>query len=406
MNQASGVRERLSTYKKTRFIKIADCGRWVSGGTPRKSEPQYWGGTIPWISAKSLKTFELSDSEDRVTELGAEEVTLVPPGTILFVVRGMSLAKEFRVGITTREVTFNQDLRGIIPSGDVDARYLTRILHAAAAHILGRVTNAGHGTKRLPTDDLKAIEIPMPSLPEQRRIAGILDAAGAIRRKRQQAIGLTEQFLRSTFLDMFGDPVTNPKGWPVLLLGDLVDAQRGISYGIVQRGSEFAGGIPVIRISNIRNNNFDASDIVRTDPVIASSFRRTQIAGNELLLGIRGTIGNVAKSPMAAVGWNVSREIAVIPLKNGIDRDYVMNLMLTDAAQNFLTGKVRGIAQRGINLSDVRNLPVPIPSDDVLHAFINTADRFWDLHKGLQNSFLESTHFFNSLVQRAFRGEL
>src|SRR5690625_4201006 len=92
---------------------LGDCGKWLSGGTPSRSNMDFWGGEIPWISSKSLDRFYVQNSDLRVTEAGAANGTqLVPADTVLFVVRGMSLANEFRVGITQRPVTFNQDLKG------------------------------------------------------------------------------------------------------------------------------------------------------------------------------------------------------------------------------------------------------------------------------------------------------
>jgi type I restriction enzyme S subunit len=182
---------------------LADCGRWVSGGTPRRSEASYWGGNIPWISAKSLKVFDLHDSEDRVTKEGSENgTTLVPAGTILFVVRGMSLANEFRVGVACREVTFNQDLRGIVPAKDVDPRFLGRYLRHASQVVLSQVDNAAHGTKRLPMERLRGLEVHLPRLAEQKRIAAILDQADTIRRRRRQAIETTTDLLPAIFHDM------------------------------------------------------------------------------------------------------------------------------------------------------------------------------------------------------------
>ncbi|MDP3277935.1 MAG: restriction endonuclease subunit S [Deltaproteobacteria bacterium] len=157
--------------------RLQDCAVWYSGGTPNKATPHYWGGTIPWISAKSITGFFISDSEDRVTEDGARNGTrLVPANTILFIVRGMSLKSEFRMGITTRPVTFNQDLKALVPVDGVNPDFLAYAIKARTEEILGLVGEAGHGTGVLPTDRIQSIEIPIPSLPEQRAIAHILGA--------------------------------------------------------------------------------------------------------------------------------------------------------------------------------------------------------------------------------------
>ncbi len=211
----------VQTAWKTR--PLSECGEWVSGGTPSKSVASYWNGDIPWISSKSLKTFDLSDSEDRISQDAVKNGTkLLPKGTVVFVVRGMSLANEFRVGVTAREVAFNQDLRAIVPRSDIDGRFLARFLRARERVIMGLTDNASHGTKRLPTELVEAIQVPIPPLSEQRRIAAILDKADALCKKRKKGIRLNEVLLQSTFLEMFGDPESNPRGWRRVSLSSLL----------------------------------------------------------------------------------------------------------------------------------------------------------------------------------------
>ena len=153
---------------------LRDCATWYSGGTPSRAVPSYWNGTIPWISAKSLVDFYVADSEEYVTEEGAQNGTRrVPKDTILFVVRGMSLKSEFRMGLTTREVTFNQDLKALVAKDGVHAPFLAYAIRARTEEILQFVGEAGHGTGVLPTDRMQSLSIAVPSLPEQMRIARV-----------------------------------------------------------------------------------------------------------------------------------------------------------------------------------------------------------------------------------------
>jgi type I restriction enzyme S subunit len=124
-----------------------------------------------------MHEFFIRDSESRVTVKGSVNGTrLVPENTILFVVRGMSLAQEFRIGVTRVPVTFNQDLKAICPSRDLVPLYLAYTLKALTPQIMSIVDEASHGTRRLATDALARLEIPIPPLDEQRCIAGILEA--------------------------------------------------------------------------------------------------------------------------------------------------------------------------------------------------------------------------------------
>ena len=106
-------------------VALGSKVRFLSGGTPRKDEAKYWNGDIPWVGSAEMAQRRISDTELRVTEEGAREGSkLVPANTVLVVVRGMSLAKEFRVAITERELTFNQDLKALEPGDDLDSLFV------------------------------------------------------------------------------------------------------------------------------------------------------------------------------------------------------------------------------------------------------------------------------------------
>ncbi|WP_326699039.1 restriction endonuclease subunit S [Streptomyces sp. NBC_01754] len=143
---------------------LADTAKWMSGGTPNTSEPDYWDGDIPWISAASLKSPWLDDSERKITGLGAENGTkLVAADTIVFVVRGMSLTSEFRVGLTQREVAFGQDCKALVPHPGIDSVTLLLALRSRTREILGLVDTAGHGTGRLGTDRIEKLRVRLPN---------------------------------------------------------------------------------------------------------------------------------------------------------------------------------------------------------------------------------------------------
>ncbi|MFD5218288.1 restriction endonuclease subunit S [Streptomyces tendae] len=167
---------------------LKDTAKWLSGGTPRTSEPSYWGGDIPWISAASLKTPWLFESERSVTELGAQNGTrLVPKGAILFVVRGMSLTTEFRVGIAQREVAFGQDCKALIPHASIDPVTLFLAIRAQSPKILGMVDLAGHGTGRLVTERVANLRV---RLPHGEAAAGFAARAGAL---MHRAVAVTNE---------------------------------------------------------------------------------------------------------------------------------------------------------------------------------------------------------------------
>lgn len=159
-------------------VKLGEVGTWLSGGTPSASDPRYWGGEIPWISSASLKHFHISGSDRRITSLGVAHGTqVVPAGAILFVVRGMSLKKEFRIGVAQREVAFGQDCKAVIPDPGIYPLFLAHAVSVRSDDILRMVEEAGHGTGRLPTQRIAELVLQVPPLHEQQRTAEILERA-------------------------------------------------------------------------------------------------------------------------------------------------------------------------------------------------------------------------------------
>lgn len=165
-------------FKGSQLTALKDVGRWLSGGTPSTTNSNYWGGTLPWVSAASLKSLYIRKSDRNLTLIGADAATnIVPAGTVIFVVRGMSLKSEFRFGLTQREVTFGQDCKAIIPR--ICPAVLTIALRARTAAILELVDEAGHGTGRLATDLLEQLPIEIPTDPAFASVAQSFLARGA-----------------------------------------------------------------------------------------------------------------------------------------------------------------------------------------------------------------------------------
>ncbi|TWU08375.1 restriction endonuclease subunit S [Stieleria varia] len=150
--------------------------KWMSGGTPSKSNESYWTGAIPWVSPKDMKVFEISDSEDHISEEAARVGTRrVPAGTVLIVIRGMILAHSFPVAITTRDVTFNQDMKALSFDDTETARFVAHWFVTHKAKMVALATASSHGTKRFDLADVYSIPIGMPTKEERERIVERID---------------------------------------------------------------------------------------------------------------------------------------------------------------------------------------------------------------------------------------
>lgn len=169
------------------------------------------------------------------------------------------------------------------PGPGVDGRYLfhmiwtPRFRQAAAASMTGT-----GGQRRVPVSFFARCKIPLPPLPEQRRIAAILDKADAVRRKRQQTLDLADQFLHSAFHDMFGDPVTNPKGWPERRLDFLAEIRGGVTKGRKLDGRHVVT-VPYVRVANVQDGFLDLRE-VKQIVVLGADVDKYRLVQGDVLL--------------------------------------------------------------------------------------------------------------------------
>lgn len=385
-----------------RRTTLGACCEIVSGATPRTDEARFWDGEVDWATPKDLSSLDgkfISSTERRITVagLGSCAASILPPYSVLF----SSRAPIGHVAINAVPMATNQGFKSLIPHpSEVSPDFLYHWLRARRPFL----ESLGNGAtfKEVSKAVVSRVEIVLPPILEQRRIAEALDRADTIRRKRERTAVLLDELLCSAFVEVIGDPVTNPRGWPLKPLEALVDPARGISYGVVQRGPEVRKGVPIVRISNFGGNRFDGSTVVRTSDEISNGYRRTILRGGELVVSIRGTVGRVAIVPAAAAGWNVSREVAVVPLLEGLSRPLVHSALLSDGVQRFILGNVKGVAQSGINLADLRQAPIPCPPAQELERFESMARTVGALEEHIHGARAASEELFIALVRSSF----
>ncbi len=152
--------------------KLGQCGTIAGGMTPSMENPRFWHGSIPWITPKDMKQDVISDSSVKVSQMAVHETSLcrIEPLAVLIVVRGMILARKVPIAWTTDFVTINQDMKALVPRTAVVTEFLARLLRSAQDAFMQQVDEAGHGTRRLPTERLRAVTVTLPPKDEQERI--------------------------------------------------------------------------------------------------------------------------------------------------------------------------------------------------------------------------------------------
>ncbi len=288
----------------------------------------------------------------------------------------------------------------------LDGRYLHHFLRQGTIRIAGekRMTGSG-GQRRVPESYLAELRIPLPPLPEQRRIAQILDKAEALRAKRRAALAKLESLAQSIFLEMFGDLATNPWNFPIKQMIEIVDEKRPISYGILMPGEDQEGGVKYVRVVDIQNGSIDHSKVRRTTPEISNAFKRSLLKAGDLLMSIRGHVGRLAIVPKELNGANITQDSVRLAIVDAVP-GYVCEYVRTPAIQYWMAKHVKGVAVKGINLGDLKVMPVMLPPLPLQQAFARRVEAIESLKAAQRASLAKLDALFASLQHRAFRGEL
>lgn len=381
-------------------INLGEVVTIQGGGTPSRKKAAYWGGNIPWASVKDLGSFHLSSTQETITSLGVtnSSTRVVPPGTVIVGTR-MSIGNPC---INTVPIAINQDLKAITPSSRVHNRYLMWFLHYSEPHLESNATGAT--VKGIKLEHLHKLKIPLPPLPEQRRIAAILDQADAIRQKRRQAIAMTEELLRSTFLEMFGDPVTNPKGWPEQPLSKFGEIITGNTPSR-KDPRNFGQHIEWIKTDNITGvQNY-------LTPATEYLSEKGQIAGREVKPGailiacIAGSLSSIGKVAIADRNVTFNQQInAIQPNTKKVTTPflYAMLKLGQKKVQDISTKGMKGLVSKG-RLSKLEMMIPPLSEQQHFNDFFNT---YLKLRNDIEQTVNIADNLFHALVQQAFQGKL
>lgn len=385
-------------------VPIGDVCDVIGGGTPKTSRPDYWGGTIPWVTPKDLSTQRarhLTTTARCITEAGLRScgARILPAESVLL----SSRAPIGLVAVNAVPMATNQGFKSLVPDpSHVDPGFLAHWLAARTDYLQSIGTGATF--KEISKAVVAKIEVPLPPVEEQRRISRVLDVAGALRAKRNQAVGLTAQLRQSLLALTSSSLPSEVVEWRAL--ESLVAPEDRINYGVVQPGDHVDGGVPVVRVGDLVGGTVRRDGLKCIAPSIDASYRRSRIVGNEILVSCVGSIGLVAVTTPADIGSNIVRAVARIPIESDQLRTYIAAFLATPHVQRYFTAELRTVAQPTLNIKQIRALEVPVPTDDWLARFYKQAasiDRLRD-DQLVQLGHLDA--LFASLQHRAFAGIL
>lgn len=383
----------------------------VNGGTPKTGVKAYWDGPHQWITPAEMgkrATPYIGETERTITDEGLRNSSaqLLPPHSVIL----SSRAPIGHLVINTEPMATNQGCKGLVPGSKVDHKFLYYYLGS----IIDLLNDLGTGAtfKELSGGKLKEVRVPVPSISEQQRIVAILDeafegiATAKVNAKKnlQNARAVFESYLQDSYCARVGH-------LPRKRLEGLCEMDRLITYGVIKLGDPVEDGIPCLRTSNVRWLDIDITGMKRIAPTLAAEYSRTILRGGEVLVNVRGTLGGVAVVPNDMAGWNVSREVAVIPVNQDIlDPQYAAFWIGSRTSQDWLSGVKKGAAYTGINIEDLRNLPVPLPALTAQRAIVEDILTFRDAALRMANIYERKLaaleELKKSLLHQAFSGQL
>ena len=295
------------------------------------------------------------------------------------------------------------DIIPILPKDGLSRDYLFYFLRTPATVELATSRCSGANLPRLSPKQLAALQIPLPPLDQQKRIARILDAADALRAKRREALAQFDTLLQSTFLDMFGDPVTNPMGWEVVSVGDeisfLTSGSRGWAKYYAKEGDTF------IRIQNLKGGQLDLDDTAFVNAPESAEAKRTTVEPGDVLLSITADLGRTGVVSGGIAKAHINQHLAILRFTS-LNPVFVSYQLASKGGQAQFNRLNREGVKAGLNFNDVKSIRLTNPPLNFQHRFATIVESV-EHQKASQRAHLaELDTLFASLQSRAFRGEL
>lgn len=388
---------KWSTTTLSEISESVDYGVTASARTvPTRSKflriTDIQDGAVCW---DSVPYCECGDKEAREKSLR--------DGDIVFARTGATTGKSFRIIDPPSGSVFASYLIRIRPKGDIDPGFLSSFFQTEDYWRQIGKSSTGTAQGGVNSTKLKKLQIPLPPLAEQKRIAGILDAADGLRAKRRAALAQLDTLLQSTFLDLFGDPVTNPKGWETYRLGVLGEVITGNTPS--RKCPEFYGDeIEWIKSDNINDPSFKLTKAEEKLSSKGKEVARLAPEGSILVTCIAGSKSCIGNAAIADHEVAFNQQINAFVPNSKIELWFAFGLFLVGKRliQRASTNSMKGMVSK----SSFSGVEVPLPPLDLQRRFATIVESVERQKARHREHLAQLETLFASLQQRAFKGEL
>lgn len=392
---------------------IPNGWRWVAAqdvidvrdGT--HDSPKYVAQGVPLVTSKNLVNGEIDFSSCQlISAVNHEQISKrsrVDDGDILYAMIG-TIGNPVIVS-----KTFDFSIKNValfkFSGTEVHNRFFYHFLNSALAEQQFSNNARGGTQKFVSLGNIRGLQIPLPPLAEQQRIAAILDKADALRRKRQQAIDLAGQFLRSVFLDMFGDPVSNPKGWEVVPMSEFSSFENGDRSSNYPSGDDIVdAGVLFLSTKNIVQDELSLKNCQYITKEKFHSLSRGKARQCDLIITLRGTLGACCIFESKYETAFINAQMMIIRPDSNVSNIYLHDLIASRAIKAQLQRIGQGAAVPQLTAKQLKDLELPLPPVELQRHYERVRQPVLAM-VGKMKGFSDEG-LFESLSQQAFRGEL
>ncbi len=342
---------------------------WSSGGTPSKQEESYWDGDIPWISASSMRGFKYFDSDLKITNAGLSNGSrLAAKGSLLLLVRGSMLFNKIPVGIATKDVAFNQDVKSIKAKPSINNEFLLYWFFASENKLLNMVSGTGIGAGKLDTQDLLAMDLSVPTLPEQTKIANFLTAIDEKIAQLSQTAQLLTDYKKGVMQQIFSqqlrfkdDDGREFAEWEVKTIEQIADVKGGKRLAKGYSLQNENNGIPYITVSDMYQGGVDIENIKYVPHEIAESIKNYKIRVNDIFISVAGTLGIVGIVPSELDNANLTENANKLTnLK--CNQQYLLQYLMSDRLEKLIDSVKTTSAQPKLAIYALNGFEISLPS--------------------------------------------
>lgn len=441
--------------------ELQELGEWKTGSTPRRSNEEYWGGDILWVSPKDMKTDRIEDTEDHMTEKALEETNskIIPTGSLIMVTRSGILEHSFPVALNEKPVTINQDLKALTPSCRVNSAYLYYCLRSKEMDILKSCSKDGTTVASINSDALYAYEVPIAPLSEQERIVakieelftqldfGVENLTITDRRLDIYRLAITKSALKGELTENWrreNSPSLSasdlmeraeekeeqnkykkqnklsdaseeytfevPNSWGWAKVGDLC---KEIRYGSSEKADYQYDGVPMLRMGNINDGKLDFDDLkylpaewereelmLQTGDVLFNRTNSAELVGKTALYK--------ENHPLCTFASYLVRARVYPDIYNPALLTYYTNSIF---GQQYINSVIsQQVGQANVNATKFASMPIPVPPLGEQNEIVRQIDHRFsivDEVKSEVNSNLKrSNRLRQSILKKAFEGKL